>query len=199
MHAPSCISSFDLSISQILDSALAALRSAYQDDFKSTVDTYIRPYQEYPAIENLTPFVLPSVLVPPEIIEVDGLTADTSEESPPMRKEEWPEYYMRLFDDEVSFLWLYVFSATDGNDQITPNPTTPTGYAIRSLIRDVIVIFEVNRKDCARLLLELPKWVVPGTFKPRSNPDGSEVTMTGKEWQLENTVIEVCGHPDFPR
>jgi nuclear cap-binding protein subunit 1 len=49
----------------------------------------------------------------------------------------------------------------------------------------------VNRKECARLLLEYPKWTIPGTFKPK--PGGSVIPdpVPGKDWQLESTVIEV--------
>lgn len=51
-------------------------------------------------------------------------------------------------------------------------------------------IFEVNRKECARLLLEYPKWTLPGTFKPKAGaPPQSPVE--GKGWDLENTLIEV--------
>ena len=55
---------------------------------------------------------------------------------------------------------------------------------------DTIDIFEVNRKECARLLLELPKWTIPGTFKARPGaPPQSPVE--GKDWQLESTILEV--------
>ena len=55
----------------------------------------------------------------------------------------------------------------------------------------MIDIFEVNRKECARLLLEYPKWTLPGTFKPKTGaPPQSPVE--GKGWDLENTLIEVC-------
>lgn len=74
--------------------------------------------------------------------------------------------------------------------QVTPDPTTPEGYAVRSAILDLVDIFEVNRKECARLLLELPKWLPPGTFKPRPGAPTQEA-VPGKDWQLESTIIEV--------
>ena len=81
--------------------------------------------------------------------------------------------------------------------QITPDPTTPKGYAIRSALLAITDIFEVNRKECARLLLEYPKWSLPGMFKPKPGapppPDGENGTENeGKEWQLESTILEVC-------
>ena len=49
---------------------------------------------------TVIPFDLPSVLVPPEAIELEGLSPETSEDAP-IKKEEWPEYMLRLFDDDV--------------------------------------------------------------------------------------------------
>lgn len=79
--------------------------------------------------------------------------------------------------------------------QVTPNPNTPAGYAVRTGLLDLVDIFEVNRKECARLLLEFPKWMLPGTFKPRPNPGGAMPDpVEGRQWELENTVIEVRHH-----
>ncbi|CCM03975.1 uncharacterized protein FIBRA_06131 [Fibroporia radiculosa] len=156
---------------ELLDSALAALRIFKTDDFSQTADSFPQPYLELPEYTGSL-FDLPSVLVPPEVIELDGLTTDSGEDAQ-IKKEEWPQYYVQLFDNDI-----------------TPDPTTPVGYAIRSSILDLIDIFEVNRKECARLLLEFPKWTLPGTFKPRPGAPPQE-PLAGKDWQLESTVIEV--------
>jgi len=66
---------------------------------------------------------------------------------------------------------------------------------MRSQILDTIDIFEINRKECARLLLEYPKWCIPGTFKPKPGAPAPEYE-SGKNWQLESTVIEV--KPSYP-
>ena len=81
--------------------------------------------------------------------------------------------------------------------QITPDPTTPKGFVIRSALLAITDIFEVNRKECARLLLEYPKWSLPGMFKPKPGapppPEGENgAEHEGKEWQLESTILEVC-------
>lgn len=76
--------------------------------------------------------------------------------------------------------------------QISPDPNTPSGYAVRTALLDILDIFEVNRKDCARLLLEYPKWNLPGTFKPKPGAPVENDPVPGKDWQLESTVIEVC-------
>ena len=49
---------------------------------------------------TIVPFDLPSVLVPPEVIELEVLSTESSEDAP-IKKEEWPEYMLRLFDNDV--------------------------------------------------------------------------------------------------
>lgn len=155
---------------EILEAALAALQILNSSDFAQTVDIVPQPYTMFPAFTD-TLFDLPSVLVPPEVIELDPLSTDTGEDAQ-AKKEEWPDYNIRLFDNDI-----------------TPDPTTPVGYAIRTGLLDLIDIFEINRKECARLLLEFPKWVPHGTFKPRPGAPPQE-PVPGKDWQLESTVIE---------
>ncbi|KAI0074461.1 hypothetical protein K474DRAFT_1765807 [Panus rudis PR-1116 ss-1] len=154
-----------------LDAALAALQILNSSDFAQTSDSYPLPYKDLEKPTS-TPFELPSVLVPPEVIELDTLSTDSGEDAL-VKKEEWAEFYIRIFDNDVS-----------------PDPTTPVGYAIRSGLLDLIDIFEVNRKECARLLLEFPKWCLPGTFKPRPGAPPPESVVPGKDWQLESTSIE---------
>jgi len=70
---------------------------------------------------------------------------------------------------------------------------TPAGYALKSTLIDIIDIYEVNRKECARILLEFPKWTPPGTFRPKADPPpGIQIPdpVAGKDWQLENTVVD---------
>ncbi|KAA1465941.1 hypothetical protein DENSPDRAFT_830650 [Dentipellis sp. KUC8613] len=158
---------------EYLESAVVALKTLETADFAETESIYPQPYRDSPAL--LTPFDLPSVLVPPEVIELDGLSTEAGEDAL-VKKEEWPDYHLRLFDNDV-----------------TPDPTTPAGYAVRSDLLDIIDIFEVNRKECARLLVEYPKWTLKGTFKPvPKSPDDvpERVPIPGKDWQLESTIIE---------
>nr|GAT46157.1 predicted protein [Mycena chlorophos] len=165
---------------ELLDIVLQALRAFDESDFSETASAFMQPYSTCEDLDRdkFTPYSLPSVLVPPEVIELEGLSTDSGE-SGHIKKEEWPEYYLSLFDSEV-----------------TPDPKTPAGYAVRSLIADIVQIFEVNRKDCARLLLEFPKWVLPGTFKPKPSPVEADaapapVPVPGKDWQLESTIVEI--------
>jgi nuclear cap-binding protein subunit 1 len=78
--------------------------------------------------------------------------------------------------------------------QVTADPKAPSGYVVRTDLLDIIEIFEVNRKECARLLIEYPKWTVTSTFRPRPG-DPAETSerkpIPGRDWQLESTLIEV--------
>lgn len=88
---------------KLLDTLLKTLRVLNDEDFVETPNSFPQPYASYPELGPATslPFDLPLVLVPPEIIELDGLAADSEEEAQ-VKKEEWPEYFLRLFDNDVS-------------------------------------------------------------------------------------------------
>jgi hypothetical protein len=59
---------------------------------------------------TVVPFDLPSVLVPPEVIELEVLSTESSEDAP-IKREEWPEYMLRLFDNDV--LKFQIFPVVD--------------------------------------------------------------------------------------
>ncbi|KAL4075617.1 MIF4G like-domain-containing protein [Scleroderma yunnanense] len=160
---------------EVLDSALTVLKALDGSEFADPPASIPQPYLEYDDLDPAAspPFELPSILVPPEVIELDGLASDASEDAQ-IKKEEWPEFWFRLFDNTV-----------------TPDPNSVSGFLIRSNLRDMIDIFEVNRKECARLLLEYPKWCVPGTFKPRAGAPPVEEDPSANNWQLESIMIEV--------
>jgi nuclear cap-binding protein subunit 1 len=198
-------------VDEVLDSALAALRILVASDFAETSSVFPDLYSTLPPV-RFQPFELPSILVPPEAADYEldtdttgdgtndtenssGMAAAGSGSSTgTVKKEDWPEYMPRLFPDDV-----------------TPNPSSPAGYAVRSALIATIDIFEVNRKECARLLLEYPKWAPEGTFRPRpglpgqpsaapganadgkdeeGNPKPAPIPVPGKDWQLESTLIE---------
>ncbi|PPQ81070.1 hypothetical protein CVT25_014533 [Psilocybe cyanescens] len=160
---------------ELLDILLSSLVTLNKSDFKDTGNCMPQPYKNSAEIDPtiLTPYVLPAVLVPPEVIEFDSMSTDSGEESQ-VKKEEWPEFFIRLFPDDVS-----------------PDPKSPPGYVVRTALLDILDIFEVNRKECARLLLEYPKWNLSGTFKPKPGAPVETEPMPGKDWQLESTIIEI--------
>ncbi|KAF7354888.1 Nuclear cap-binding protein subunit 1 [Mycena sanguinolenta] len=159
---------------ELLDTALQALRTLDESDFAETASSFLQPYATYPDLDlsTFTLYDLPSVLVPPEVIELDGLSTDSGEDAQ-VKKEEWPEYFLSLFENDI-----------------TPDPKTPAGYTVRTGILDILDIFEVNRKECARLLIEYPKWTIPGTFKPKPGGSVNADPVPGRDWQLESTIIE---------
>ncbi|KAF7969405.1 hypothetical protein HWV62_27397 [Athelia sp. TMB] len=159
---------------ELLDTALSTLNALAATEFAASLTSFPRPYASYAAPDpSQARFALPSVLVPPEIIELDD---GEGEGVGAVRREEWPEWWMRLFDAGV-----------------TPDPRTAPGYAVRAGLLDIIDIFEVNRKECVRLLMEYPKWALPGSFKAKPGApaaeEGAEVDPE-KGWQLESTIIE---------
>lgn len=89
-------------ILQLLEILLSTLKTLNQSDFKDTANCVPQPYTLSPDDEAVTskPYNLPSVLVPPEVIELDSMSPDSGEESP-IKKEEWPEFFVRLFPDDV--------------------------------------------------------------------------------------------------
>lgn len=88
----------------MLEAALAALQILNSSDFAQTADIVLQPYTTFPVFTDAL-FELPSILVPPEVVELDTLSTDTGEDAQ-AKKEEWPEYYTRLFDNDVRFASL---------------------------------------------------------------------------------------------
>lgn len=69
-----------------------------------------------------------------------------------------------------------------------PSPSTSAGWILRQLVHDTVEIFEINRKEAARILLELPNWFESGTFKPPPNvPLPSDVHVP--TWSLESLIV----------
>ena len=74
-------------------------------DFSQVEDSFPQPYKNGP-IPSSPIFSLPSILVPPEVVELDSLSTDSGEDSL-VKKEEWSDFYIRLFDNEVC-CWQYL-------------------------------------------------------------------------------------------
>ena len=67
--------------------------------FAETSDSYPQPLgATVTLVDGQTPFELPSILVPPDV-EFD--TGAGEEATGLVKKEEWSEYYLRLFDNDV--------------------------------------------------------------------------------------------------
>ncbi|KAF9510764.1 hypothetical protein BS47DRAFT_1331566 [Hydnum rufescens UP504] len=149
---------------------LSTLQTLDESSFASLPPCLPQPHSLFP--ESNISLDIPAFIVPPEEIEL-GRSADEGTR----RKELMPAARIRLFDDEIS-----------------PNPSSPSGFIIRSTLADTINIFEVNRKECARIVLELPRWFTWGTFKEkgRAGPEAAvEESAAIMGWALENTILEV--------
>ncbi|KAK0523219.1 Nuclear cap-binding protein subunit 1 [Tilletia horrida] len=74
-----------------------------------------------------------------------------------------------------------------------PAPNTPSSLVLRSIIADVIDLYEVNRKECTSILVELPKWFRWSTFLPSKThvgvqPDwGLFGAADGESWKIAAT------------
>jgi hypothetical protein len=76
------------------------LKTLDLSDFIDVSGIFPQPYAAMMSTSTVAPFDLPSVLVPPEVIELEVLSPESSEDAP-IKKEEWPEYMLRLFDNDV--------------------------------------------------------------------------------------------------
>lgn len=82
-----------------------------------------------------------------------------------------------------------------------PARNSNNGLYLRQLVVDVLNVYEVNRKDCARILLnDLPKWLPEGTFKPPTPAGGAaapaeaeDAGMTTEQASIskEHTLMDV--------
>ncbi|KDE05505.1 hypothetical protein MVLG_04099 [Microbotryum lychnidis-dioicae p1A1 Lamole] len=113
-------------------------------------------------------------------------------------------------DEGVGYEGLRVY-LTLFDDETVPETYDPSGAIIRSLIFDIINLYEHNRKEAAKLLMELPRWFTPRTFKSDNAPkkrDGEDdeqrrdefeqevdrerdaVEEKSSEWVIEHLVVE---------
>ena len=90
---------------QILDCAVAALKTLDHSNFVDVSGIFPQPYASM-STSTIAPFDLPSVLVPPEVIELEAMSTESSDDAP-IKKEEWPEYMLRLFDNDVFVPTVY--------------------------------------------------------------------------------------------
>lgn len=66
-----------------------------------------------------------------------------------------------------------------------PDPTSPESVVLRSTFHDIIDLYQVNRRESAKILFEMPRWLRKGTFVGKSI--GIDVGIFGQatdEWQV---------------
>lgn len=87
------------SVLQVLDIALSLLKTLDKSEFSDASKSIVQPYEKDDS--TFIPFFdLPSVLVPPEVIELDHLT-DGEASTSPQKNDDWAEYRVHLFDSGV--------------------------------------------------------------------------------------------------
>ena len=74
---------------QLLETILTTLRTLVASDFSETANSYPQPYLiRPPPAADFTPFDLPSVLVPPEVIDLDHCPSWMVKQKTPMTRQE---------------------------------------------------------------------------------------------------------------
>ncbi|OCF55167.1 nuclear cap-binding protein subunit 1 [Kwoniella mangroviensis CBS 10435] len=148
-----------------LDNFLSALHALRADSFAPPHS--LPRYWESATLSEGTiqsdPYELSPISMPPEMYAVDSNELD---------KGEGRIGNIKLFGDDV-----------------VPPPETLEGWLLRSLVLDIINIYEVNRKECATLLLSLRKFLPPNTFKPVNPPTEEDEDKVLSTWSSESLTI----------
>ncbi|TXT14535.1 uncharacterized protein COLE_00728 [Cutaneotrichosporon oleaginosum] len=153
-----------------LDDLLSALRELRASEWQAPA-VLPRPSEEAVIPEGATmpdPYAISPVYMPPEMYDID---------------EENPQ------DCEGRTGNLELFS-----EGVVPPTNTVLGWTVRSLLLDTLNIFEVNRKECARFLLNIPRYLTPGTFKSET----SESTYSLESSVVSTILSALCTLPHTP-
>jgi nuclear cap-binding protein subunit 1 len=74
--------------------------------------------------------------------------------------------------------------------QVVPNPGTALGWTLRGTVLDLVHVFEVNRKESARILLSLVRYFSPGTFKSSAPcPTDGDAEVPTSTLSIESLII----------
>ncbi|KAK4056523.1 Nuclear cap-binding protein subunit 1 [Microbotryomycetes sp. JL221] len=127
------------------------------------------------ATKSVEAIDLPMVLVPPEMDEADAYRVVPPEvTSAGLRG-----------DEGLGFRGVVLDIRLHDGDTV-PEPSSANGALIRALVRDVMDVFETNRKEAATTLIDLRSWLTPGIFKPlESRGEENESTLI-----LEDVLVE---------
>ncbi|KAK4055782.1 Nuclear cap-binding protein subunit 1 [Microbotryomycetes sp. JL201] len=170
--APGCQEQYEDPVEHLVNS----IGSADASDLFPDIQAVLLGNNDSVPSDTFEPVELPQILVPPEMDEADAYRVVPPEvTSAGLRGDEGVGYGgvrlgVRLFDGD---------SVPASNDA--------RGVLIRSLVFDVMDIYETNRKEAAAVLLDLPSWIAPGTFKSLKGDDETEGTS---QLVLEDIVVE---------
>lgn len=103
------------------------LKDLDASEFQDASRTYLEPYLSVEAKGSPHFFDLPVVLVPPEAIDIENMGSGSEAAASAYKNEEWPEYRISLFDNEVcSFFLLMTCSHAVLRSQPTHHPLSDT-------------------------------------------------------------------------
>lgn len=80
-----------------------------------------------------------------------------------------------------------------------PNVASPASVVLRAILADMIDLYEVNRKEAAKLLLDLPNWLRRGTFGAKTSSeaglfgevdDQAAAVRQESNWSLDDLLVE---------
>lgn len=157
----------------LLDQTLQALRNAQSEGFV-TISFLPEPYARFP---------LPEGEEAPEAYELSQIVL-----AAPVAGQVGTE------DSEGWISPIYPDGDIQLNDGRVPNPSTPSGWVMLTMIQDMIHLYEVNRTDCAKILLSLPSFVLPETFlppPPKPAPGEEPPAPVEGEWVLATTLVSI--------
>ena len=159
-----------------LDNILSTLRGAQSNEF-SKISWMPEPARRFMREEDddgrVDVYDLPQVTVPPEAEGESTLS--------------------RALEGEGligTFTLGGKIGLTDGR---VPNPSTPDGWIMQSMILDILSIYEVNRIKCAELLLKLTDFCLLDIFRGKPSPgeeEAEDIAVPG-EWILASTLISI--------
>ncbi|WVN89018.1 uncharacterized protein L203_104234 [Cryptococcus depauperatus CBS 7841] len=153
-----------------------------QEPYLDNPDNLLAALHAFQASNWNAPSILPSYF--PEIVPSPSSTVPVPYELQEAMMP--PEFYESDMDEvnsgEGQMGTLKLFA-----DDIVPPPSTLEGWYLRSLVLDIVNIYEVNRKEAARILLDLRKYVPRDTFKPSSQP--ADASPPSSSWSLESLVV----------
>ncbi|GAK67578.1 uncharacterized protein PAN0_019c5806 [Moesziomyces antarcticus] len=141
--------------------------------------------------------LLPDVLVPPE--------EDAEEHSLDVAYAQLGEHQVKRRKVDTGKGELEEKKAAVGPERISLEPrwfaatvpalASPAAVVLRAVVADMMDLYEVNRKEAARLLLDLPNWLRRGTFTGKISPEAGlfgELDDKPQEsgWSLDDLLVE---------
>lgn len=165
---------FALSGSTSSESALSLLQKHMQQEAKANwpLSCLPRPWRvpkaedEEDPLANASKHPFPEITLPPTILAG----------SSPI----YPEIYFSVYaDQEIA---------------TTPPPTDPSSILIRDTLIDTIEVLDFNRSEAARFLIDIDRYLGPGTFVESKTPFDKVREVAGDKpmWKPEDVIVDAC-------